>query len=192
MITWNTAAQTLLDAAAAGTAQVEVTVLLYIGFTVPQRYVLNSKPKDWGGYTWAGVEFGIQPIDDSADARNALGFSFPGVTSAELSLALAGDVEGTPVDCYVAIVDPADGTVADAKLRWSGQLDVPGWQDGAEAAVHFTAEHLGDVAARVKPWYYTNDAQQRLASGDTFLDVDMRADSAGDVWPAASFYQVTP
>ena len=88
MITWNTAAQTLLDAAAAGTAQVEVTVLLYIGFTVPQRYVLNSKPKDWGGYTWAGVEFGIQPIDDSADARNALGFSFPGVTSAELSLAL--------------------------------------------------------------------------------------------------------
>lgn len=190
MITWNAGAQALLDAAAAGGTPVEVTVLLYIGFTVPQRYVQNTKPKDWGGFTWAGVEFAIQPIDDSADARNALGFTFPGVTSAELSLALAGDVEGAPVDCYVAIVDPADGTVADAKLRWSGQLDVPGWQDGAEAAVHFTAEHLGDVAARVKPWYYTHDAQIREFSGDTFLDVDMGADGAGVVWPAASHYKV--
>lgn len=190
MITWNTAAQALLDAAAAGTGRLELVPLLYIGFTVPQRYAVSGHNKIWGGNTWTGLDIAIDAVEDSADSRNGLSFTFPGVTSAELSLALAGDVEGSEVLLYMAVCDPADGTVADAQLRWAGALDVPGWTDGAEALVHFTAEHAEDVAARPKPVRYTNDAQQRLHPGDTFFDADPMTDSAGLVWPNAGFFKV--
>lgn len=189
MRTFNATAQALIDAAAAGGAPLEQIMLLYIGFTVPQRYAIAGHAKTWGGNTWQALDMAITAVDDSADSRNALRFTFPGVTTGELALALTGDVEGSDVDLYAAIC-AADGTVADAVLMWSGELDVPGWQDGAEAYVHFTAEHLADVAARPKPLYYTNDAQQRISTGDTLLDVDPLTDGAGTVWPAAGFFKV--
>jgi len=197
VISWNSNARALLDAAIAGTAEVELVTLLSIGFTVPQYYAQGGIDRTWSSQTWTGLDVEVTPVEDSTDSRNGLRFSFPGITSAELALALAGDVEGCAVQLYGAVCDKngvllTAGSVADAKLRWSGALDIPGWQDGAEALVHFTAEHRADMAARPKPLRYTNDAQQRLYSGDTFFDVDMRADGAGRVWPAASFYHQQP
>lgn len=197
MKTWNADARALLDAAIAGTAEVELVDLLYIGFTVPQYYAAGGRTRTWNSQTWTGLDIAIGPVEDSADARNGLRFAFPGVTSAELALALAADVEGSAVQLYVAVVDKngvrvAAGAVADAKLAWTGALDIPGWQDGADAVVNFTAESRQDMAARAKPLRYTNDAQQRLYPGDTFFDIDMKADSAGRVWPAATFFHQQP
>lgn len=189
MRTWNAGAQALIDAAAAGGAPLQQVALLYIGFTVPQRYAIAGHLKTWGGNDWQPLDVAVTAVDDSVDSRTALRFTFPGVTTGELALALSGDVEGAAVNLYTALCN-ADGTVADAVLVWSGLLDVPGWQDGAEAFVHFTAEHLEDVAARPRPLRYTNDAQQRISSGDTFLDVDALTDGAARVWPAASYFKV--
>lgn len=190
MISWNGTAQALIDAAALNGAPLDLVQLVAIGFTVPQYYAQCGHAKTWNSITWQPLDIAISALDDSADARNALRFTFPGVTTTELALALSGDVEGSTVDVYLAICNPADGTVADAKLRWSGQLDIPGWQDGAEAVVHFTAEHLAEMAARPKPLRYTHDAQQRISAGDTFLEVDPVTDGAPIVWPAASFFKV--
>lgn len=190
MKTWNTAAQTLLDAAQAGTGRVELVQLLFIDFDTPQRYALAGHDKIWGGFTWTGLDIAVEEIDDAVDAANGLVFTFPGVTSGELALALSGDVEGTTVRLYLAVCDPADGEVADAQLRWSGALDMPGWSDGAQSLVHFTAEHRQAEAARPKPVRYTNDAQQRLYPGDTFFDYDVGTDTAGKPWPNANFYKV--
>lgn len=197
MIAWNSNARALLDAAIAGTSEVEIVGLLAIGFTVPQYFAQGGLTRSWNSQTWTGLDIEISPVDNSSDSRNGLRFSFPGVTSAELALALAGDVEGASVQLYAAVCDKtgavvAAGSVADAKLFWSGALDIPGWQDGAEALVHFTAEHRADMALRRKPLRYTNDAQQRLYPGDTFFDIDLKADGAGRVWPAASFYHQQP
>mgnify|MGYP000178575058 CR=1 FL=1 len=190
MISWNGAAQALIDASALNGAPLDQVILLYIGFTVPQYYAQAGHNKSWNSQTWTALDIEIRPVDDSVDSRNALTFTFPGVTTGELALALSGDVEGAAVQLYSAICNPADGTVADAKLRWAGQLDIPGWQDGALALVHFTAEHLADIAARPKPIRYTSDAQQRLYPGDTFLDIDPLTDAAGRVWPSASYFKV--
>ncbi len=190
MKTWNATAQALLDAAQAGTGRVELVQLLYIGFTVPQRYALAGHDKVWGGFTWTALDILVEELDDAVDANNGLRFSFPGVTSGELALALGGDVEGSAVSLYLAVCNPADGTVADAQLRWGGAIDVPGWSDGAQSLVHFTAEHRSAEAARPKPVRYTNDAQQRLYPGDTFFDYDPGTDTPARPWPNAGYFRV--
>ena len=189
MRAWNSTAQALLAAAEAGTARVELVQLLQIDFTVTQRFAIAGHDKTWGGYTWTGLDIAVDAVEAAVDSREGLRFTFPGVTSSELALALGGDVEGSAVRLYVAVCDPTNGSVADAQLFWSGQLDIPGWSDGNEAFVHFTAEHSADEAARPKPIRYTNDAQQRLYPGDTFFNYAVPTDAAPIVWPAASFFK---
>ena len=92
----------------------------------------------------------------------ALQFTLPGITPEQIALALTETVDGTTVHVYDAIIDPADGTVADAILAWSGTLNVPSIEDGATASVVVTAEHRGMLALRPKPSRYTDDEQKRL------------------------------
>lgn len=190
MKTWNATAQALLDAAQAGAGRVELVQLLFINFAVPQRYALAGHDKVWSGHTWTALDVVIEELEDAVDANNGLRFGFPGVTSGELALALSGDVEGCAVQLYMAVCDPANGTVADAQLRWSGAIEIPGWSDGAQSLVHFTAEHRSAEAARPKPLRYTNADQQRLFAGDTFFDFDPGTDSATLTWPNANYYKV--
>lgn len=190
MRTFNTAGQALLDRAIAGEA-IPFVPLLEIGFEVTQRFALCGLPLVWGGYTWEPLDISVGEVDDSATQRNGLQFSFPGVSSSQLALALGEDVEGADCRLYVALVDPDTGAVGDAVPAWSGALDVPGWQEGAQALVNFTAEHRQELAARPKPSRYTNDEQQRLFPGDTALDFDPATDAAPVVWPAASYFKVS-
>ena len=72
---------------------------------------------------------------------------------------------------------------------WAGELDMPGWQGGPEALVHFSAESRASIALRQRPSRYTHDEQQRLYAGDTSLNFDPATDAAPVVWPAASYFR---
>ncbi|MFK5283271.1 hypothetical protein ACI3PL_27235, partial [Lacticaseibacillus paracasei] len=72
----------------------------------------------------------IDTISDDVAQASGLRFTLPAVTESQISLTVDEDVEGSEVEVYMAFVDPANGSVADAILLWSGELDIPGWQDG--------------------------------------------------------------
>ena len=184
----NTAAQALMARALAG-EQIPVAQLVYVGLPVPQRIAVCGIPLRWSGEDWTPLGIQISPIEDTTAEVTGLEFVFPGVSSSDIALALAEDVDGVPVRVYTAWVDPDTGVVADATLDWSGVLDHAQWQDGPEATVTFVAEHRGTVAIRPKVSRYTNTEQQRLYPGDTSLDIDPELDDPQVVWPAASFFR---
>lgn len=188
MRTLNTAGQALLDRLVAG-EKIPVVDLLYMGLPVPQRWALAGVPLVWGGNTWQARDIAISELADEVPSINNLRITLPGVTESERALALDGDIEGAAVELYKALVDPDTGAVGDALLVWAGELDMPGWQYGREAAVHFSAEHRATIALRPRVSRYTNDEQQRLYAGDTSLDIDPATDGGDLIWPAAGFYK---
>lgn len=188
MRTLNAGALALQARALAG-ERIPIIPLLYMGLTVPQRWALCGTPLVWGGFTWAARDVGISEVSDDAAEIAGLKITLPGVTESERALALSGDVEGSAVTLYLAFVDPVTAVVADAMQVWAGELDMPGWQGGPEALVHFTAESRASIALRQRPSRYTNDEQKRLHPGDTALDFDPATDAAPVVWPAASYFR---
>ena len=72
----------------------------------------------------------------------------PGVTEAQLALALSEPVEGKVCKVYDALVDPTTGAVVDAVLAWSGTLSVASLEDGPKATVSISAEHRATLAFR--------------------------------------------
>lgn len=184
----NPAAHALRARALAG-EQIPVVPLVHFALQVPQRWAVCGIPLQWAGETWQPLDIAISDIADDASDPGGLRFTFPAVTESQLSLALAGDVDGKRVTVHLAWVDPSTGTVADAMQVWAGELDVSGWQDGQQALAHFTGEHRASLAMRTRPSRYTNDEQQRLHPGDTALNVDPLTDAAALVWPAASYFR---
>ena len=189
MRTLNTAGAALQVRRLAGEA-IPVVPLVFIDFDVPQRWALCGLQKlVWGGFDWTGREVLLSNVQTEQGDLSTLQITLPGVTDAERALAFA-DVEGTQVQIYRAWVDPANGSVADALLVWEGELDVPGWQAGRSAVVHFRAESRAAISLRPSVSRYTNDEQQRLYPGDTALDFDPATDAAPVTWPAASYFRV--
>lgn len=182
-------AQALLDRIADG-EQIPVVQLVEMEFPTTLRFTTAGRDITWDGNTWTSAGMGtIDAIEDEQGQVAALQFTLPGVTEEQIAIALGDDVDGTTVRVYDALVDPDDGTVADAVLAWAGTLNVPGIEDGATASIVITAEHRGLTALRPKPRRYTNDEQQRLYPGDTSLDIDPATDAGPVVWPAASYYR---
>lgn len=190
MRTLNTDGEALHQRALTG-EPIPVVPLVFFDLTVPQYWAVCGMPLVYDGHTWEPLDIAITDIKDEADQFGTLRFTLPGATDTQIALALAGDAEGSAVTIHLAWVDPSTGTVEDALQVWAGELDVAGWQDGAEAAIHFTAEHRAGVAMRQRVTRYTDDEQQRLFTGDTSLDVDPLTDAAPLVWPAASFFRVS-
>lgn len=189
MRTINGTAQALLDRIAAG-EQIPIVQLVEMLFVSPLRFTTAGHSITWDGDTYTSAGLGtIDSIEDSSGDVQALQFTLPGITPEQIALALTETVDGTTVHVYDAIIDPADGTVADAILAWSGTLNVPSIEDGATAAVVVTAEHRGMLALRPKPSRYTDDEQKRLYPGDTSLDIDPETDAGPVAWPAASFFK---
>lgn len=188
MRTLNTAALDLRSRALTG-EMIPVVMLVQFDLPVVQRWALCGIPLVWGGYTWEPLDIVVSEIKDDANQASGLRFTLPGVTDAQLAMAMSGDVEGSAVTVRLAWVDPADGSVADAVQVWAGELDVAGWQDGPEAVVHYTAEHRAGVAMRPRVSRYTDDEQGRLAPGDTSLNIDPLTDAAPLVWPAAAYFR---
>lgn len=190
MRTLNTAGAALLARAIAG-EQIPVVPLVSVMLPVPQYWALGGTPLVWAGQTWQSQDVQLTSgVEDEADGASGIKIVLPGVTPSQIALATDPDVEGAEVKVYLAWVDPQTGVVADALQVWAGELDMPGWEDGPQALVHFAAEHRAAVAQRPRVLRYTNDEQQALYPGDTGLDFDPATDAGPLVWPAASYFKV--
>lgn len=190
MRTLNAEALALIDASVSGAVKIGAVYLLFIDFDVPQRWAIAGRDLVWSGYTWTKRDIEIEPPEDSTGEVSGLKIMLPAVTESERALAVDPGSEGAAVELRVALVDLSTGVVADAMLAWKGEIDIPGWQFGAESTAHFNAEHLAIIAMRPRPSRYTNDEQQRLYPGDTCLDFDPATDAGRLVWPAAGFFKV--
>jgi len=194
---------TALQARRLAGEKIPVVPLLYLGpnpvtgtgIAVAQRWALDGVDRVWGGFTWTRRDVHLGDLQSEVSELSAVQIMLPGVSDSERALAFS-DVEGSLVEIYRAWVDPngattgTPGSVGDALLFWSGELDQSGWQAGGIALAHFTAESLASIALRAKPSRYTNEEQQRLFTGDTSLNVDPGTDAAPVVWPAATYFQV--
>lgn len=186
----NAGALALLARAQAG-EQVPMVQLVQLGLAVPQYLTTAGRRIEWGGQYWLPAGLGaIEPVQDTAAELPGLQFTLPGISEAQLAVALESGTEGTAVRVYDALIDPDTGACEDAVLAWSGTLNVPTLQDGPQADMVVTAEHRGMLALRPKVSRYTDDEQRRLYAGDTSLDFDPAVDAAPMVWPAASFFRV--
>lgn len=188
MRTLNGAAQALLVRIQAG-ERIPMVQLVELGLDTPQYLTTAGQDIVWGGHTWVATGLLLEPIEDQAADYGALSLVLPGVTEAQLALALTEPLEGKACHVYDALVDPVTGAVADAVLSWSGTLNLPSIEDGPIAVIRVSAEHRAALAFRPKPSRYTNAEQQRLFPGDTCLDYDPATDAAPVVWPAASFFR---
>jgi len=169
-------------------AQLDPLTGLEVGPFVPQRWAACGTQLAWDGSDWVAVDIAISEIEDTVNGLNGQTFALPGVTESEIAFAF-DDVDGATVRVYDAWVDPDTGEVADAVLAWSGEMDIPGWQDGPEASVLFTAVHHGNAALRPKPSLYTDDEQRRLYLGDTSMAFDPATDAGPVVWPNAAYFK---
>lgn len=181
----NTAGQALLDRALAGEAIPRVD-LIEILTPVPQRWAVSSPALSWSGFTWTPMDVLIGEVVDSVSDLADMTLTLPGVTPSQIALAF-DDLDGVKVRRYEAWVDPVTMVVEDALRVFTGECDIPGWQDGAEAAVLIKCIHAGRRALMPRPSLYTDDEQRRISTGDTSLSRDPSTDGAGIVWPGASF-----
>jgi hypothetical protein len=186
--TLNSDALALLSRAQAG-ERIAMAQLLELQLTATQYLTTSGHSLTWNGHTWVATGMLLEPITDTATEWSGITIVLPGVTEAQLALALSEPVEGKVCKVYDALVDPTTGAVVDAVLAWSGTLSVASLEDGPKATVSISAEHRATLAFRVKASRYTNDEQQRLHPGDTCLDYDPQTDAAPIAWPAASFFR---
>jgi len=178
----------LLARAQAG-ERIAMAQLLELQLSQTQYMTTAGQDLAWNGHTWTATGMLLEPISDAASEWSGITLVLPGVTEAQLAIALSEPVEGKVCKVYDALVDPATGAVVDAVLAWSGTLSVASLEDGPKATVSISAEHRATLAFRPKPSRYTNDEQQRLHPGDTCLDYDPQTDAAPIAWPAASFFR---
>lgn len=146
---------------------------------------------DHDGHTYQAIgQFGgVEQLRDSPNDAPELRFTLSGVPSTQIGLALSEPVRNRPVYLFLAVLDPAGGTVLDVLDLWSGTLDQMAVNHSADGQVTIgvTALHAAATLRRPKPLRYTDADQQRLYPGDTCLRFLPSQANHQDVWPAAAW-----
>lgn len=147
---------------------------------------------DWDGETWLGNFSGnIDSVRDQGGEIQGLSFVLNGVDPSTISLVLQEEVRGKPVSVWLGLLDPETHAVVDTPdLIWSGfadQMSVS--EDEDQATVTVTAEHMGVIMQRPRPFRYTAADQEREYPGDICLQFLNSIATHKDVWPAAAWFK---
>jgi hypothetical protein len=178
--------------AAINAGTVSIVQLIFMDLSEPIYLNSSSWNLEWDGQTWLGAA-GVGRIDEITDGPGevkGLSFQLSGVRSQDLALALEEPLQGKSVVIYTAILDPNTFTVLDAFVEWSGRLDTMSTSEqGQNATITATAEHIGIDLLRPRVYRYTHQDQQRLFEGDLGLQFVVDQSDKPIVWPAASFFR---
>lgn len=145
----------------------------------------------WNGKTWRGAPgLGtIDAIEDGVGEVKGARFQLSAVASDQIALALAEPYKGKQVTVRTAIFDASTQQVIDAPVEWAGLLDTMSIQEqGGQAVIAVTAEHIGLDALRPAVGRYSDADQQRLFPGDRGLEYLIDQAEQPIVWPARSYY----
>lgn len=186
--------RTLSAAALAALASNPVPLCLLVEMDLTAPLFLNTSSLDLtisaNTYYGTGGLGKIESVQESPAEIKPLMFELSGVPSASIALALTEPVRGKAVRIKIALFDPATYAVIEARLRWSGVLDVMSISDGVPTAVlQVSAEHSAIDLLRPVTSLYSDAEQRRLYSADPSLQfiadqVDMKI-----VWPAAEWFR---
>jgi hypothetical protein len=187
MRTLNPAAQAAMES---GNVREAALVEMYLTQTVRFCSAPFALPFDGNEYTGLGNLGAVGEVDDSPGEYKNLQFTLSGVSLDLVSIAMQEPIRGKRVVLRHAVVSNVDFTVLDAPIVWTGTLDqMPLLFGDATGEINVTAEHRGVTFGRPKQLLYTDDDQQRLYPGDTFLQYIQYQSTHEDTWPAASYYR---
>lgn len=126
--------------------------------------------KDWNGNTYigAGNLAGISPIGETDDLRSeGVTLTLSGIPSSLLAVALGEVRQGLPATIYLALVKDDGEFAADPYASFSGRIDVPSIEEGAEISmIQLTVESHLVALQRPRIRRYTDADQQNEYAGD--------------------------
>lgn len=183
---------------ALASATAPIALLVEMDLTSPLNLNTTNADIITGGKTYYGTKgLGkIGAINDTPAEIKGLSFELAGAPATSVALALTEKVQGKAVRIKLAVLDPADYTsVLDVQQCWAGALDVMTIADdvgdtgAGTSTIAVTAETLGIDLPRPRTSLLSDDEQQRLHSGDLFLQyladqIDQRL-----IWPTRQFFQ---
>lgn len=128
----------------------------------------------WDSKTWSGIGDlgGVSPIEETSEIRaTGVQLFVNGVDPSLLSLALADAAHGDSVRIWLGFLDATDQLAGVPILVFSGWIDQPIIEEGAETArivVAAESEMIDLKRARVRR--YTDQDQRDLHAGDRFFE----------------------
>lgn len=178
--------------AACASGMAPMTMLVEMDLSSPLYLCTSNLNLVLGSTTYYGLK-GLGKINAAQTTPaeiKQLTFELSGVPSELVSLALSEPVQGKAVRLKLAIFNPATYTLLDTVLIWAGELDVMSINDSPSGAtISVSAEHVGIDLNRPASSYYTDDEQQRLHSGDLFLQYTSLQTDQQIVWPSQAYFR---
>ncbi len=177
--------------AALQAASVSMFVLVELDFDAARVYLCDlAFPIDWNGNTYqptAGIG-SIEPITETDVDARGIAFTLTGVSSGNISTALAEDVQGREALVRLAIVDGS--TLRVDPTVWRGVMDVMTIDDnGTQPVIRVTAEHQMIAWQQPSGALFSDAEQQAQYAGDKAFEYAAQIAEATIVWPAASFFK---
>lgn len=128
----------------------------------------------WNGQTWQGVGHlaGISPIqEDGQISAKGITVSLSGIPQSLIAVALSEARQGKPGKIWLGAMDSAGAVVVDPYLSFSGRLDVPEIDEGADTAtITITYESRLIDLERPRERRYTANDQALDYPGDKGFD----------------------
>jgi len=142
--------------------------------------------KVWNGQTWQGVGHlgGISAIEETGDVKaTGIVVQLTGVATENIALALGEARQGKPGKVWLGFLDEAGNVIVDPYLAFSGRLDVPEIEEGAETAtVRISYESRLIDLERPRARRYTHEDQQIDFPGDKGFEFVPSLQDAQIVW----------
>lgn len=157
---------------------------------VPLRANSSAVDIAWGGQTWlrTGGFGGVDAVRDTTGEITALKFVLSAVPQDALALALASSARNVPVTLRLATLDAGTHAVVGAHVVFQGVGDQTPVTEGADSStIAVTAQHLGTLLRRRKPFRNTDLDQQRRYPGDTSRRFVVSQAQKKDVWPSSEW-----
>ncbi|OOY31581.1 hypothetical protein [Thioclava sp. F36-6] len=124
----------------------------------------------WDGKEWAGAGtlLGFSNIEETNDVvASGISVSLSGVPVDMVAIVIAEAEQNAPGTLWIGFMSEDWHLLADPELVFSGLLDVPTIEDGADTCtVTISYESQLIDLQREREWRYTNESQQVLYPGD--------------------------
>lgn len=126
------------------------------------------------GETWTGAGdlLAVRPAEENVAVQaNGMSITLTGINPAFLALALANANQSKLAKCYIGFLTVAGAVIVDPYLFFSGRVDVPEIDEGAETAtLTIRAESRLISLRRARPRRYTAEDQREDFAGDLGFD----------------------
>lgn len=172
-------------------ANVKMFVLIELAFDAARVYLCDLPfAVVWNGNTYSGAAAigSIEPIAETDVEAKGIAFTLSGVPSANISTALAEEVQGREALIRLAVVDGT--TLRVDPVVWKGRMDVMTLEDdGSQPVIRVTAEHHMIAWQQPSGAMFSDAEQQARFPGDKAFEFAAQLVDATIAWPSKAALQ---